>query len=63
MTVTRRVPAPGGYERPIGFAADINVSEAMVWGLLWHEDGRIDDVEISWIKEPHPALVDLLIVE
>lgn len=49
--------------RPIGFAADINGSEAMVWVLLWHEDGRVDGLEISWIGDPHPALADLVLVE
>jgi hypothetical protein len=54
---------PADTERPIGFAADINGSEAMAWVLLWHEDGRVDGLEISWIEDPHPALADLVIVE
>lgn len=54
---------PADTERPIGFAADINGSEPVAWVLLWHEDGRVDDVEISWIEEPHPALADIVIVE
>lgn len=47
----------------VSLAADINGSEALVWVVLWREDGRVDGLEISWIEEPHPALADLVIVE
>lgn len=50
-------------DRPIGFGAEINGSDALAWVLLWHEGGPVDGVEISWIEEPHPALADLVIVE
>lgn len=29
----------------------------MIWVLVWHEEGRVDGVEISWVEDPHaPAL-------
>jgi hypothetical protein len=64
IEVGKDVPLiPAEAERPIGFGADINSSDAMAWVLLWHEEGRVDGLEISWIEEPHPALADLVIVE
>lgn len=54
---------PEDTECPFGFGANIKGFEAMAWVLVWHEGGRVEGVEISWIDDPHPALADLVTVE
>lgn len=54
---------PADTECPFGFGANVKSSEAMAWVLVWHDEGRVDGAEISWIEDPHPALTDLVIVE
>ncbi|WP_336713063.1 hypothetical protein [Arthrobacter sp. USHLN218] len=67
VQVTGDVPLlPPDTECPLSFEADIRGRTdpgdiALV--LLWHEDGRITDVEISWFEDPHPALPDLHVSE
>jgi hypothetical protein len=54
---------PEDVERPLAFGAVIRGREDLATVLLWHEDGLVDGVEISWSEDPHPALADLTIVE
>lgn len=54
---------PEDVECPLSFEAVIRGREDIALVLLWHEDGLVNGVEISWFEDPHPVLPDLRIVE
>ncbi len=63
LGVTGAVPLlPTETDCPLSFDAEIRGMNGVgdhVQVLLWHEDGRINSIEISGVLDPHPAVGDL----
>lgn len=54
---------PEETERPLAFGAAVRGREGMAMVLVWHEDGLVNGVEISWTNDPRPKLAELTIID
>ncbi|GER23976.1 hypothetical protein NCCP1664_24710 [Zafaria cholistanensis] len=51
---------PANTECPLFF--DVQEGTGALGVLLWHEDGRINGLEVNSVIHPHAALSDLIII-
>ncbi|GER23266.1 hypothetical protein NCCP1664_17620 [Zafaria cholistanensis] len=54
---------PEGLERPLLFEVDSAVASDLVQVLLWHDDGRLNAIEVSAVDDPHPGLRGLQVID
>lgn len=52
---------PNGTECPIMFGAIVAGDPEGALVLVWHEEGLVDWIEISWFGDEHPTLNSLTI--
>lgn len=52
---------PFGTEQPLGFSARSASDGSDVQIYLWHTNGKVDWVEVSWTGDEHPSLAELQI--
>lgn len=62
ITVTSGAPLlPQGIDYPLTFSAASGDETGGGDVLVWHEEGQITGVEISWYEDAHPPLTDVRI--